>query len=103
MKWMYSIFLATASAALADVQGPKSADDVLLPMEQRITSTYLQTLCDAYADHFRHYDGAPVLAVDTEHFHPAANEADFASLLDRLAGLRARRALLDPRGEAALP
>ena len=72
------------------------------PMEQRITSTYLQTLCDAYADHFRHYDGAPVLAVDTEHFHPAANEADFASLLDRLADLRARRAFLDPRGEAAL-
>ena len=73
-----------------------------VPMEQRITSTYLQTLCDAYADHFRHYDGAPVLAVDTEHFHPAANEADFALLLDRLAGLRARRAFLDPRGEAAL-
>lgn len=74
-----------------------------IAMEQRIDDAYLQMLCDAYAAHFRHYDGAPVFAVDTGQFHPAAKEADFALLIERLQGLRARREFLDPQGLAALP
>ena len=67
-----------------------------IPMEQRITTGYLQTLCEAYAQHFRNDDGAPVFAVDTEAFHPSASEADFALLIEHLEGFRARRAILDP-------
>lgn len=72
-----------------------------IEMEQRISADYLQALCDAYAEHFRRYEGAPVLAVDTEHFDPAANEADFTRLLDRLQALRSRREVLDDHDAAA--
>ena len=71
-----------------------------VPMEQRIGSGYLQTLCEAYARHFRQDDAIPVFAVDTERFHPAANEADFAWLVAQLERFGARRAFLDPRPEA---
>jgi deoxyadenosine/deoxycytidine kinase len=74
-----------------------------IAMEQRISGDYLQGLCDAYADYFRRFDGAPVFAVDTEQFDPAANDADFARLLERLQDLRERREFLDPESEAALP
>lgn len=72
-----------------------------IEMEQRISADYLQALCDAYAEHFHRYEGAPVLAVDTEHFDPAANEADFTRLLDRLQALRSRREVLDDQDAAA--
>ncbi len=68
-----------------------------VPMEQRIASGYLQTLCEAYARHFRNDAAAPVFAVDTERFHPAADEADFAWLVEQLEGFHSRRALLEPR------
>ena len=58
-----------------------------IAMEQRIPTSYLQALCDAYVDHFRSYGLAPVLAVDTERFHPAASEDDFELLLARLRRL----------------
>ena len=67
-----------------------------IPMEQNITGAYLQAVCEAYAQHFRNDGCAPVLAVDTERFHPAASEADFALLIERLQGFEARRAILNP-------
>lgn len=73
-----------------------------IAMEQRIAAGYLQTLCDAYAEFFRGYDGAPVLVVDTEGLHPAANDHDFGLLRDALAGLRSRRALLRAEGMVEL-
>jgi deoxyguanosine kinase len=54
-------------------------------MEQGISAGYLQRLCDAYAEYFRAYTGAPLLAVGTEGFNPLDNEADFHALLARLA------------------
>ncbi len=65
-------------------------------MEQGITEQYLQRLCNAYADYFHGYDGAPVFAVATEHFNPANHEADFSTLLDRLAAFTERRGFFDP-------
>jgi deoxyadenosine/deoxycytidine kinase len=56
-----------------------------IPMERDIDEAYLQRLCDAYVEHFRGYRGAPVIAFDTEQFNPVASDADFNSLLDRLA------------------
>src|SRR5690606_15356275 len=43
-----------------------------IAMEQRITTDYLQRLCDAYAEYFQTFDGAPLMVVDTEHFNPVA-------------------------------
>lgn len=73
-----------------------------IAMEQRISGEYLQSLCDAYTDHFRHYEGAPVFAVDTEHFDPSGCDADFALLVERLAALQDRREFLQPRVGVAL-
>lgn len=53
-------------------------------MEQGIDEAYLQRLCDAYVDHFSSYRGAPVFAVDTEHFNPLERESDLQSLVDQL-------------------
>jgi len=62
-----------------------------IPMEQGIAASYLQGLCDAYVEYFHAYDGAPVLALGTEHFNPVDSDADFALLLERLANFRGRR------------
>ena len=65
-------------------------------MERAITSEYLERLCDAYADHFHRYRGAPLLAVDTEYFNPAGRNADFDLLLKRLGTFKGPRELYDP-------
>ncbi len=54
-------------------------------MEQRIAADYLERLDDAYTRHFADYRVAPVLAIETERFHPAASDADFDELLRRMA------------------
>ena len=62
-----------------------------IPMEKGLTPGYLQRLCDAYVEYFHAYDGAPVFAIGTEHFNPVDRDADFATLLERLAAFRGRR------------
>jgi deoxyguanosine kinase len=73
-----------------------------LVMEGRITDGYLQRLCDAYVEYFHAFDGAPVLAVGTEHFNPIDRDVDFALLLDRLAGFRGRREFFNSHVEHTL-
>ena len=73
-----------------------------IALEQRIAEPYLTALSQAYAEFFRGYDGAPVLAVDSERFHPAADDADLARLIDRIQGLRQRRVDLAPPGRAPI-
>lgn len=63
-----------------------------IEIEQRIDESYLRALCDAYAEFFRTYSGAPVLGVDSERCHPAELDADFERLLGRLQALREGRA-----------
>jgi len=63
-------------------------------MEHGIDLGYLQRLCDAYADFFASYDGAPVFVVDTERFHPLERDADLAELVRALARFEGRRGLL---------
>lgn len=71
-------------------------------MEQEIDGSYLQRLCDAYAEHFHTYEGAPVLAIGTEHFNPVDSDADFATLLARLASFRGPREFFDSLVEIPL-
>ena len=59
--------------------------------EQSIRPDYLQRLCDAYVEYFHGYDGAPVFAIGTEHFNPIDRDADFDTLLQRLAAFKGRR------------
>ena len=60
-------------------------------MELGITADYLQRLCDAYVEYFHEYEGAPVLAIGTEQFNPVDHEADFETLLQRLAAFEGPR------------
>ena len=69
-------------------------------MEHGIDLAYLERLCDAYADFFASYDGAPVFVVDTERFHPLEREADLAELVRALAGFEGRRGALGAADDA---
>ena len=60
-------------------------------MELGLTAEYLQRLCDAYVEYFHAYGGAPVFAIGTEHFNPVERDADFETLLERLALFRGPR------------
>jgi deoxyadenosine/deoxycytidine kinase len=73
-----------------------------LGMEQGITEAYLQRLCDAYVEYFHAYEAAPVFAIGTEHFNPMARDADFASLVERLAAFRGRREFFNSHVELKL-
>ncbi len=64
-------------------------------MEQGIEIGYLERLADAYADWFGRYDGAPVVAVDTERFDPTSRPDDLEVLLRRLERLDERAARPD--------
>jgi deoxyguanosine kinase len=73
-----------------------------IAMEQGMPADYLQRLCDAYADYFAQYTGAPVFTIETEHFNPIEREGDFLRLLDELQRFRGPRAFLAPRPPAVV-
>jgi hypothetical protein len=73
-------------------------------MERHITEDYLRALSDAYQQHFAAYRGAPVLAINTEAFHPADDGPNFKRLVDcieRYAGPFEYFDPPDPPGRAA--
>jgi len=72
-----------------------------IAMERSIDAAYLQRLSDAYARHFEQAQDAPVLAVDTQGFHPAGDDADFARLLERLAAFKGPRERFAPHAPPA--
>ncbi len=67
-----------------------------IAMEQRIDEPYLQRLCDAYAGYFQRFDGAPVMAVNSEPINPALNDEDFFALIEALGSFEGRRGVFDP-------
>jgi deoxyguanosine kinase len=73
-----------------------------IAMEQGVDEAYLERLCDAYVEHFRSHESAPVLTVVTEDFNPVDRPEDFALLLERLANFEGTRSVLDPSSGAAM-
>jgi len=73
-----------------------------IAMEQAIGEDYLRRLCDAYVEHFRSHEGAPVFTVVTEHFDPLGRAGDFDTLLAGLAAFEGERGVLDPTPVAAM-
>ncbi|MFO0101367.1 MAG: deoxynucleoside kinase [Betaproteobacteria bacterium] len=61
------------------------------PREAGITPAYLEALAASYTHFFQHYDGAPLLAVNTEHLNPIDRDSDLARLLARIGGMRGGR------------
>lgn len=68
-----------------------------IAMEQRIAADYLQKLCDAYADYFQNFGGAPLMVVNSENFNPVERDADFHALVNALAVFQGPRAMFDLR------
>lgn len=67
-----------------------------LAMERVLDEPRLAQLAGAYAELFAHQPPAPVLAIDTERFNPAADAADFERLLRRLDAFRGPIEFFDP-------
>ena len=73
-----------------------------LEMERVLDIATLERLAQAYADLFANDPPAPVLAIDTERFNPAASDADFDTLLQRLEAFRGPIEFFDPAARWAL-
>lgn len=68
-----------------------------IAIEQRITTGYLETLCEAYARLFHFYDGSPVLIVNASEIDLAHEERHYLALLDRMRSMRAPREYYNPQ------
>lgn len=62
------------------------------PEETQMSEAYLRKLAEAYDQFFYHYDGSPVLTVNTEHLNPLESEADLALVVERIETMRGRKA-----------
>jgi deoxyadenosine/deoxycytidine kinase len=59
--------------------------------ERSIGEDYLAELAESYARFFHHYDGAPLLIVNSEHLNFVDRDADFELLVSRAQGMKSRR------------
>lgn len=67
-----------------------------LAMERNLDENYLRSLGTAYHRYFASHRGAPVLAVNTEAFHPDEDGTDFARLLARIEAFEGPFEFYDP-------
>ena len=65
-------------------------------VERGMSEDYLRALNSAYHRYFASHSGAPVLAVNTEAFHPAEDAGDFRRLLERIDQFRGPFEFFDP-------
>ena len=59
--------------------------------ERPVSEEYLALLAESYARFFYHYNGSPVLIVNSDNLNFVEREADFELLVSRLRGMRSRR------------
>jgi deoxyguanosine kinase len=62
-----------------------------VPMEQYISEDYLRALSEAYTQYFHHYEGSPLLIINTEQLNPIEREEDFEALVQQIANFKGRR------------
>ena len=63
--------------------------------EQPISESYLLKLAERYTRFFHHYDAAPLLIVNADHFNFVDSDDDFALLLRHIVAMRGRREYLN--------
>jgi len=66
------------------------------PFEQGLERAYLESVVDAYASFFHHYDAAPLLIVNASEADFATNDADYAQLQQAIAKPRRGRHYFNP-------
>lgn len=59
--------------------------------ERAMNESYLTELTKAYSEFFYHYEGAPLLTVNSEHLNFAEKDADFELLVQRIQDMRGVR------------
>jgi deoxyguanosine kinase len=59
--------------------------------ERGMNEDYLALLADSYARFFYHYDGAPLLIVNSEHLNFVDRDEDFELLVSRVRAMKSRR------------
>jgi len=59
--------------------------------EQPIAESYLLRLTERYTRFFHHYDAAPLLMVNADHFNFVDSDEDFSLLLAHIRAMRGRR------------
>jgi deoxyadenosine/deoxycytidine kinase len=67
-----------------------------VPMEQGISSDYLQSLCESYTRFFFDYDRAPLLVVNAESLNFVDSEADYQCLLEQIPQVTSGRHYFNP-------
>ena len=77
-------------ASASHLQGRVSRRGI--DMEKEISLEYLGELCDRYTSFFHHYDAAPLIIVNTDHWNPVDRSDDFDLLIEQITGMRGRRA-----------
>ena len=65
--------------------------------EKSMGFEYLKKVNDAYIEFFYHYDGAPLLIVNTDEFDLAKGDDDYATLLEHINGLGTGRHYFNPK------
>lgn len=64
--------------------------------EQGMDPGYLERLSEAYIRFFYHYDGAPLLIVNTSEINPVENDNEYDLLLERIREIRSGRHYFNP-------
>jgi deoxyadenosine/deoxycytidine kinase len=59
--------------------------------ELPIAESYLLRLAERYTRFFHHYEAAPLLMVNAEHFNFVESDQDFGLLLQQIRGMKGRR------------
>jgi len=59
--------------------------------ERPISEDYLALLADSYSRYFYHYDGGPILIVNSERLNFVRNDGDLDLLIERIAAMRGGR------------
>jgi deoxyadenosine/deoxycytidine kinase len=59
--------------------------------ERSVSDDYLSRLGDSYGEFFHHYEGAPLMMVNSENLNFVDNDVDFNLLLERIEGMRGPR------------
>ena len=59
--------------------------------EAPISESYLMRLAERYTRFFHHYDAAPLLIINADHFNFIDSDADFALLLRHIREMRGKR------------
>lgn len=67
-----------------------------IKFEQKMDTSYLQKLSDAYTDYFHHYTDSPLLIVNAAEFNPIDNVGHYQNLVEQVHNIEAGKHFFNP-------